>query len=117
MFVIVDEVKKVVVEYVKGVFLVGYCLFLEEFEISGLIMIEIFMFVDVLGDKELDYFYILLMDVNLKVCCGVDLICICMDLLNECVGNKVLFIVVGFIYFVDDVLVVIENGILLVVMG
>ncbi len=114
---IVDEVKKAASEHAKGAFLVGYRLSPEEPETPGLTMTETFTLVDALGDKELDYLHISLMDVNSKARRGADPTRTRMDLLNERVGNKVPLIAVGSIHSADDALAVIENGIPLVAMG
>jgi 2,4-dienoyl-CoA reductase-like NADH-dependent reductase (Old Yellow Enzyme family) len=114
---VVDEVKKVVAEYAKEPFLVGYRFSPEEPETPGITMADTLALVDVLASKELDYLHVSLMEFWSTPRRGVEDSRSRLEIIQERVGESVPVIGVGSIYTADDALKAIQSGVSMIAIG
>jgi 2,4-dienoyl-CoA reductase-like NADH-dependent reductase (Old Yellow Enzyme family) len=114
---VVDEVKKVVAEYAKEPFLVGYRFSPEEPETPGITMADTLALVDVLASKELDYLHVSLMEFWSTPRRGVEDSRSRLEIIQERVGKIVPVIGVGSIYTADDALKAIQSGVSMIAIG
>ncbi|WP_100407455.1 NADH-dependent flavin oxidoreductase [Bacillus solitudinis] len=114
---IVDEVKKVVKEYAKQPFIVGYRFSPEEEETPGITMADTLDLVDALSDKELDYLHVSLMDFWSNPRRGVDTSKSRMELLLEKINNRVPLIGVGSLHTPEDAKNAIKTGVPMIALG
>jgi 2,4-dienoyl-CoA reductase-like NADH-dependent reductase (Old Yellow Enzyme family) len=114
---VVDEVKRVVSEYAKEPFLVGYRFSPEEPETPGITMADTLRLVDALADKQLDYLHVSLMNFWSKPRRGVKDTRPRIELIKEQAGDRVPVIGVGSIRTADDALKALQTGIPLIALG
>lgn len=114
---VVDEVKKVVVEYAKEPFLVGYRFSPEEAETPGITMADTLALIDSLAEKDLDYLHVSLQDFKSTPKRGVEDTRSRLEIIQERVGDRVPVIGVGSIYSANDALKALETGVPLIALG
>ncbi|NHN34487.1 NADH-dependent flavin oxidoreductase [Paenibacillus agricola] len=115
---IVDEIKRVVAEYAKGSFLIGYRFSPEEEEEEGITMADTLKLVDALADKELDYIHVSLFDFWSTPRRGIeDDGRSRMEWIQEIAGDRVPVIGVGSIHTPDDAIKALEMGVPLIALG
>jgi 2,4-dienoyl-CoA reductase-like NADH-dependent reductase (Old Yellow Enzyme family) len=114
---VVDEVKKVVSEYAKGPFIVGYRFSPEEPETPGITMADTLVLMDVLADKDLDYLHVSQTDIWATPRRGVEDTRSRVEIIQERVGQKVPVIGVGGIYSAEDALKAFKTGVPLISLG
>lgn len=114
---VVDEVQKVVAEYAKQPFLVGYRLSPEEEWTPGITMADTLKLVEVLANKNLDYLHVSLMDFWSKPRRGVEDNRSRMEIIYELVGQRVPVIGVGSIHTPDEALRALQSGVPFIALG
>ncbi|MFF2445521.1 NADH-dependent flavin oxidoreductase [Neobacillus sp. NPDC058068] len=114
---VVDEVKRVVAEYAKEPFLVGYRFSPEEPETPGITMADTLALVNTLAEKDLDYLHVSLLDFRSTPRRGVEDTRTRIEIIQERVGDRVPVIGVGSIYSADDALKAFETGVPLIALG
>jgi 2,4-dienoyl-CoA reductase-like NADH-dependent reductase (Old Yellow Enzyme family) len=114
---VVDEVKKVVAEYAKEPFVVGYRFSPEEPETPGITMADTLTLIDALADKNLDYLHVSLQDFWSTPRRGVEDTRSRIEIIQDRVGGRVPVIGVGSIYTADDALKATQSGIPLIALG
>ncbi|MBX4146348.1 MULTISPECIES: NADH-dependent flavin oxidoreductase [Paenibacillus] len=114
---IVDTVRKVVDEYAKQPFLVGYRLSPEEELTPGITMADTLILVDALANKDLDYLHVSLMDFWSKPRRGVEDNRSRMEIINELVKQRVPIIGVGSIRTPDEALRALQSGVPFIALG
>jgi 2,4-dienoyl-CoA reductase-like NADH-dependent reductase (Old Yellow Enzyme family) len=114
---VVDEVKKVVAEYAKEPFVVGYRFSPEEPETPGITMADTLTLIDALADKSLDYLHVSLQDFWSTPRRGVEDTRSRIEIIQDRVGDRVPVIGVGSIYTADDALKATQSGIPLIALG
>ncbi|MBV7505344.1 NADH-dependent flavin oxidoreductase [Bacillus sp. sid0103] len=114
---VVDEVKRVVAEYGKESFLVGYRFSPEEPETPGITMADTLALIDALAEKDLDYLHVSLLDFRSTPKRGVEDTRSRIEIIQERVGDRVPVIGVGSIYSADDALKALETGVPLIALG
>ncbi|WP_082797331.1 NADH-dependent flavin oxidoreductase [Neobacillus drentensis] len=114
---LVDEVKRVVAEYAKGPFLVGYRFSPEEAETPGITMADTLVLIDALAEKDLDYLHVSLQDFRSTPRRGVEDTRSRLEIIQERVGDRVPVIGVGSIYSANDALEALETGVPLIALG
>ncbi|OXM87115.1 NADH-dependent flavin oxidoreductase [Paenibacillus rigui] len=114
---VVDEVQKVVAEYAKQPFLVGYRLSPEEEWTPGITMADTLKLVEVLANHNLDYLHVSLMDFWSKPRRGVEDNRSRMEIIYELVGQRVPVIGVGSIHTPDEALRALQSGIPFIALG
>ncbi|MFP5114979.1 NADH-dependent flavin oxidoreductase [Bacillaceae bacterium C204] len=114
---VVDEVKRVVAEYGKEPFLVGYRFSPEEPETPGITMADTLALIDALAEKDLDYLHVSLLDFRSTPKRGVEDTRSRIEIIQERVGERVPVIGVGSIYTADDALKALETGVPLIALG
>lgn len=114
---VVDTVRKVVDEYAKQPFLVGYRLSPEEELTPGITMADTLILVDALANKDLDYLHVSLMDFWSKPRRGVEDNRSRMEIINELVKQRVPIIGVGSIRTPDEALRALQSGVPFIALG
>lgn len=114
---IVDEVQRVVKEYAKVPFIVGYRFSPEEPETPGITMSDTLVLIDQLANKNLDYLHVSLMDFWSTPRRGVDDARSRIEIIQEAVGDRVPVIGVGSIYSAEDARKALTSGIPLISLG
>ncbi|WML26398.1 NADH-dependent flavin oxidoreductase [Neobacillus sp. OS1-33] len=114
---LVDEVKRVVAEYAKEPFLVGYRFSPEEAETPGITMADTLVLIDALAEKDLDYLHVSLQDFRSTPRRGVEDTRSRLEVIQERVGDRVPVIGVGSIYSANDALEALETGVPLIALG
>ncbi|WP_136605539.1 NADH-dependent flavin oxidoreductase [Paenibacillus dokdonensis] len=114
---VVDEVQKVVAEWAKQPFLVGYRLSPEEEWTPGITMADTLKLVEVLANKNLDYLHISLMDFWSKPRRGIEDNRSRMEIIHELVGHRVPVIGVGSIHTPDEALRALQSGVPFIALG
>ncbi len=114
---VVDEVKRVVAEYAKEPFLVGYRFSPEEPETPGITMADTLTLIDALAEKDLDYLHVSLLDFRSTPKRGVEDTRSRIEIIQDRVGDRVPVIGVGSIYTADDALKALETGVPLIALG
>lgn len=114
---IVDEVKKVVSDFAKESFIVGYRFSPEEPETPGITMADTLVLVDALADKGLDYLHVSLQDFWSEPRRGVEPTKIRVEYLLEKINNRVPLIGVGSIHTPDEAVKALETGVDLIALG
>jgi 2,4-dienoyl-CoA reductase-like NADH-dependent reductase (Old Yellow Enzyme family) len=114
---LVDEVKRVVAEYAKEPFLVGYRFSPEEAETPGITMADTLVLIDALAEKDLDYLHVSLQDFRSTPRRGVEDTRSRLEVIQERVGDRVPVIGVGSIYTANDALEALETGVPLIALG
>ncbi|WP_339294842.1 NADH-dependent flavin oxidoreductase [Paenibacillus sp. FSL W7-1279] len=114
---VVDTVRKVVDEYAKQPFLVGYRLSPEEELTPGITMADTLILVDALANKDLDYLHVSLMDFWSKPRRGVEDYRSRMEIINELVKQRVPIIGVGSIRTPDEALRALQSGVPFIALG
>jgi 2,4-dienoyl-CoA reductase-like NADH-dependent reductase (Old Yellow Enzyme family) len=114
---VVDEVKKVVREYAKEPFIVGYRFSPEEPETPGITMADTLVLIDALAGKDLDYLHVSLLDFWSTPRRGVEDTRSRIEIIQERVGAQVPVIGVGSILSADDALKAIQTGVHLIALG
>lgn len=114
---VVDTVRKVVDEYAKQPFLVGYRLSPEEELKPGITMADTLILVDALANKDLDYLHVSLMDFWSKPRRGVEDNRSRMEIINELVKQRVPIIGVGSIRTPDEALRALQSGVPFIALG
>ena len=114
---VVDEVKKVVEEYAKEPFVIGYRFSPEEPETPGITMADTLVLIDALATKNLDYLHVSLQDFWSTPRRGVDDTRSRIEIIQERVGAQVPVIGVGSILSADDALKALQTGVPLIALG
>lgn len=114
---VVEEVNKIVAEYAKEPFLVGYRFSPEEPETPGITMADTLKLIDALSDSGLDYLHVSLMDFWSVPRRGIEDTRSRIEIIQDRVGGKVPVIGVGSIYTADDALNALKTGIPLIGLG
>ncbi|MEH7375854.1 NADH-dependent flavin oxidoreductase [Neobacillus drentensis] len=114
---VIDEIKRVVAEYAKEPFLVGYRFSPEEPETPGITMADTLALIDTLAEKELDYLHVSLQDFRSTPKRGVEDTRSRLEIIQERVGDRVPVIGVGSIYTADDALNALETGVPLIALA
>lgn len=114
---VVDEVKRVVNDYAKESFIVGYRFSPEEPEEPGITMADTLILVDRLASKNLDYLHVSLMDFWSTPKRGVEDTRSRIELLQEVIGDRVPLIGVGSIYTAEDARKALTSGVPLIGLG
>lgn len=114
---VVDEVQKVVAEYAKQPFLVGYRLSPEEEWTPGITMADTLKLVEVLANKNLDYLHVSLMDFWSKPRRGVEDNRTRMEIIHELVGQRVPVIGIGSIRTPEEALRALQSGVPFIALG
>ncbi|MBT2722067.1 NADH-dependent flavin oxidoreductase [Bacillus sp. ISL-46] len=114
---VIDEVKRVVAEYGKEPFLVGYRFSPEEPETPGITMADTLALIDTLAEKDLDYLHVSLQDFRSTPKRGVEDTRSRLEIIQELVGDRVPVIGVGSIYTADDALKAYETGVPLIALA
>ncbi|MGG1556084.1 NADH-dependent flavin oxidoreductase [Paenibacillus ferrarius] len=114
---VVDEVQKVVAEYAKQPFLVGYRLSPEEEWTPGITMADTLKLVEVLANKNLDYLHVSLMDFWSKPRRGVEDNRSRMEIIHELVGQRVPVIGIGSIRTPEEALRALQSGVPFIALG
>lgn len=114
---VVDEVQKVVAEYAKQPFLVGYRFSPEEEWTPGITMAETLKLVDALANKNLDYLHVSLMDFWSKPRRGVENNRSRLEIIHELVGQRVPIIGIGSIRTPDDAIRALQLGVPFIALG
>jgi 2,4-dienoyl-CoA reductase-like NADH-dependent reductase (Old Yellow Enzyme family) len=114
---IVDEVKKVVSDFAKESFIVGYRFSPEEPETPGITMADTLVLVDALADKGLDYLHVSLQDFWSEPRRGVEPTKNRVAYLLEKINNRVPLIGVGSIHTPDEAVKALETGVDLIALG
>jgi len=114
---IVNEVKRVITQYAKQPFLVGYRFSPEEPEDNGITMADTLELVDILASQGLDYLHVSIMDFWSKPRRGVEATGSRIDLIQERAGNRTIVIGVGSLHTADDVVKALQTGVALIALG
>jgi 2,4-dienoyl-CoA reductase-like NADH-dependent reductase (Old Yellow Enzyme family) len=114
---IVDEVKKVVADFAKESFIIGYRFSPEEPETPGITMAETLVLVDALADKGLDYLHVSLQDFWSEPRRGVEPTKTRIEYILEKINNRVPLIGVGSIHTPDEAVKALETGVDLIALG
>lgn len=114
---IVQEVKRVVSEYAKAPFLVGYRFSPEESTTPGITMDDTLKLVDKLADQGLDYLHVSLMDYKSKPRMGADESRTRLEWIVDTVRDRVPVIGVGSVHTPDEAVEVLQTGAALVALG
>lgn len=114
---VVDQVQRVVAEYSKNPFLIGYRFSPEEPETPGITMAETLVLVDALAEKDLDYLHVSLQDFWSKPRRGVEDNRSRIEIIQERVGRRVPVIGVGSILSADNALKALQTGVSLIALG
>ncbi|MEY2193627.1 NADH-dependent flavin oxidoreductase [Neobacillus sp. BF23-41] len=114
---VIDEVKRVVAEYGKEPFLVGYRFSPEEPETPGITMADTLALIDTLAEKDLDYLHVSLLDFRSTPKRGVEDTRSRIEIIQDRVGDRVPVIGVGSIYTADEALNALETGVPLIALG
>ncbi|HWJ79740.1 MAG TPA: NADH-dependent flavin oxidoreductase [Niallia sp.] len=114
---VVNEVQRIVREYAKEPFIVGYRFSPEEPEEKGITMTDTFALLDALVEKELDYLHVSLNDFWSKPRRGADANKTRIEWILERINNRVPLIGVGSIYTAEDAIKAFETDITLLALG
>ena len=114
---VVQEVKRVVSEYAKAPFLVGYRFSPEESTTPGISMDDTLKLVDKLADQGLDYLHVSLMDYKSKPRMGADESRTRLEWIVDTVRDRVPVIGVGSVHTPDEAVEVLQTGAALVALG
>jgi 2,4-dienoyl-CoA reductase-like NADH-dependent reductase (Old Yellow Enzyme family) len=114
---VVDEVKKVVGQYTKDPFIVGYRFSPEESGTPGITMADTLVLIDALAEKDLDYLHVSLQDFWSTPRRGVEDTRSRIEIIQERVGDRVPVIGVGSIHTADDALKAIQTGVPFIALG
>jgi len=107
---LIDEVKKVIQEYAKKPFLIGYRFSPEEPETPGITMKETFSLIDELIQADIDYLHIATTDAWVKPRRGIVSEKSRTECIAEYINKRVPLIGVGSIHTPDDAILVLEKG-------
>lgn len=114
---VVDEVQRVVKEFVREPFIVGYRFSPEEPETPGITMSDTLVLIDRLANKNLDYLHVSLADFWSTPKRGVKDTRSRIEIIQEAVGDRVPVIGVGSIYSAEDARIALTSGIPLIGLG
>jgi 2,4-dienoyl-CoA reductase-like NADH-dependent reductase (Old Yellow Enzyme family) len=114
---VVDEVQRVVKQYAKSPFIIGYRFSPEEPETPGITMADTLRLVDALADKDLDYLHVSQTDYKAVPRRGIEDNRTRLEIIQEKVGGRVPIIGVGSIYHAEDALDAFKSGVPLLALG
>lgn len=114
---VVNEVKRIVSEYAKAPFIIGYRFSPEEPTTPGITMDDTLKLVDTLAEQGLDYLHVSLMDYKSKPRVGADESKSRLEWIVDTVRDRVPVIGVGGVHTPDEAVEVLQTGAELVALG